>query len=95
MTINNFESLELNAIDVIHKRELNFLPVHFVYTTINGFDSLKVKEWVKLKLRGRFCIANIPKVNNNDKLGATTVVAFEDKKELTYFMLACSYARRN
>lgn len=94
MAINNFESLDLNAIDVLNKRQTLFLPVHFSSTAINDFDTDRVRQWVKSKLRGRFCITKLPKIKSNDKLGVTTVVAFEDEKELTYFMLACPYARR-
>lgn len=94
MAINNFENIDLNALDVLNKREIKFLPVHFRSTTVNDFYQDKVRQWVKTKLRGRFCIAKIPRVNDNDKLGAQTVIAFEDEKELTYFMLACPYTRR-
>jgi len=94
MTINNFESIELNVIDVLKKRRLNFLPVHFKSVAVDDFNIVKVEDWVNTKLRGRFCISRIPRIGKDEKLRTTTIVGFEEEKELTYFMLACPYTRR-
>jgi hypothetical protein len=37
----------------------------------------------------------LPHVDQEGKLKSATFVAFEDHKELTYFMLACPHLRRN
>jgi len=94
MTINNFESIELNVVDVLKKRKLNFLPVHFKSITVDNFNVVKIEDWVNTKLQGRFCITQIPHIDKDDKLRSTAVVGFEEEKELTYFMLACPYTRR-
>jgi len=94
MTINNFESIELNVIDVLKKRQLNFLPVHFKSIAVDNFNVVKIEDWINTKLKGRFCITQIPRIDKDDKLRSTSIVAFEEEKELTYFMLACPYTRR-
>ena len=94
MAINNFESIELNVIDVLKKRKLKFLPVHFKLIAVDDINIDKIEDWINIKLKGRFCITKIPKISKDDKLRSITVVSFEEEKELTYFMLACPYARR-
>lgn len=94
MTINNFESIELNVIDVLKKKRLKFLPVHFKSITVDDFNIVKIEDWINTKLRGRFSISRIPRIGKDEKLRTATVVAFEEEKELTYFMLACPYTRR-
>lgn len=87
---------ELNPIDVLKKRELRVLPPHFATTTITDSELFDLGEsrWIHNKLKGRFCIVSKPSVDRDNKLKSTTLVGFEDSKELTYFMLACPYLRR-
>ena len=54
-----------------------------------------IQEWIKNKLKGRYAIARAPSLDNDGNLKTVTFVAFEDQKELTYFMLACPHLRRN
>lgn len=89
--------IELNSLDVLKARETKFLAPHF--STIKISDSERydsnIVGWIKAKLNGRFCIANYPSIDNDNKFKNTTIVGFEDEKELTYFMLGCPYLRRN
>jgi len=94
MAINNFDSIELNVADVLKKRKLIFLPVHFKSITVDKFNIVKIEDWVNTKLRGRYCITQVPRIDKDDKLRSIAVIGFEEEKELTYFMLACPYTRR-
>jgi hypothetical protein len=86
---------DLNPLDVLKQRELSYIPPHFSKMDIQNvyFDS-SIKDWIKSKLKGRFCLIKMPAVDSRDKLSSTTFVAFEDEKELTFFMLACPFLRR-
>lgn len=96
---------ELNPIDVLKRRELKILPPHFLKIKLTDSISIKLTDsisyidevqcWVKSRLKGRYCIIQTPLVNASGKIQSTTVVAFEDQKELTYFVLACPHLRRN
>lgn len=88
---------DLNPIDVLKQREMATLPPHFAKTKIadHDFYDTQIRNWVSVKLKGRFCIAKMPAIDSSGNLKSTTFVAFEDQKELTYFMLACPYLRRN
>jgi hypothetical protein len=88
---------DLNPLEVLHKRSLTHIPPHFVKTKVNtnelGFGSLE--QWVRTRLKGRYAISQMPSIDNEGHLKTATFVAFEDQKELTYFMLACPHLRRN
>ena len=95
MNINRITDVKIGPLDVLKKRELNFLPSHFLTSAIDERNSQKIIHWVRNKLVGRYVICKTPKINEDGKLQTTTVIGFEDEKELTYFMLACPYTRRN
>ena len=91
--------LNLNPLDILGQREVSTLPPHFAKMQLEGWDFLmdenNIKQWIFHRLRGRFCIIKMPGYDSNDKLRSCTVVGFEDHKELTFFMLGCTYIRRN
>jgi len=88
---------DLNPIDVLKKRKLNFLPLHFSKLKINEGDLFEgnIQEWIQNKLKGRYAITRTPSLDKDGNMKTATFVAFEDQKELTYFMLACPHLRRN
>jgi hypothetical protein len=90
----NISETNFNALDALKKRQLDFMPVHFKHTEVSQRDKNKIVSWVQNKLNGRFAVANLPRVDSNDKLIYDPVIGFEDEKELTYFMLACPFTRR-
>ena len=89
---------DLNPLEVLNKRSLSHIPPHFAKFKIDDsgfFQSNSLENWVKIKLKGRYAIARQPSLDKDGHLKSATFVAFEDQKELTYFMLACPYLRRN
>lgn len=88
---------DINPIDVLKQRELSTLPPHFGKVKIAESDLFdnKIKNWIKVKLKGRYCIVKSPAIDSSGNLKSSTFAAFEDQKELTYFMLACPHLRRN
>jgi hypothetical protein len=88
---------DLNPLEVLNKRSLNYIPPHFSKVKVSdselGIGNLE--SWVRNKLNGRYAVAKIPSIDKDGHLKTATFVAFEDQKELTYFMLACPHLRRN
>ena len=87
---------ELNPIAILKQRKVKTLPPHFAKAKIGDselFDN-SVSDWVDARLKGRYCIVRSPAIDKDGKLKSATFVAFEDQKELTYFMLACPHLRR-
>lgn len=72
------------------------MPSHFKKTRLGRkVDEAMLDIWIKSKLQGRYFISTYPGLNDEKKLSTSTFVGFENEKELTYFMLACPYTRRN
>lgn len=86
----------LNPLDILNCRELKTIPPHFAKAKLGDLDFFdrNVPLWIKNKLKGRFCVVRQPALDSNGVLKTATIVAFEDQKELTYFMLACPFIRR-
>ncbi len=87
---------DLNPIDVLKQRKLKTIPPHFNKMRISETELFEgVEDWVKTKLKGRYCLAKQPSIDQTGNLRSTYHIGFEDQKELTYFMLACPLLRRN
>lgn len=89
--------INLNPLDVLGKRKLDVMPIHFKKTKISVFelDSDDLINWITERLTGRYCISVEPHIDQSGHLKTTTFLGFEDQKELTYCILACPYLRRN
>lgn len=84
---------DLNPLEVLKRREVKTLPPHFARCKLSDalFVEDDVTNWVRSKLKGRFCIVRTPLVSESGQLRSSTVIGFEEQQELTYFMLACPY----
>lgn len=92
--------IDLNPLNVLGIRKLNFLPVHFSIIKSQDLGIMHtflddVESWIVNKLSGRYCLVNTPLLNSNENLEDTAVIGFEEAKEMTYFLLSCPYIRRN
>jgi hypothetical protein len=91
--------IDLNPLDVLKKRKLSVMPVHFKKTKLSTFsfefDSDDLLNWITQRLVGRYCIATELYIDEKGQAKTATFLGFEDQKELTYFILACPYLRRN
>lgn len=86
-----------NYLDLLNVRQLDWLPIHFHKTKISISEYLNIDDleyWISDKLNGRFYLGKSPVITADDRLKSTLVLAFEEQKELTYFMLACPFLRR-
>ena len=88
---------DLNPLDILGKRKVEFMPIHFVKTKLNLAELISdtIIDWIETKLNGRFAVSHEPTVDSDGKLVTATFIGFENQKELTYFLLACPYLRRN
>lgn len=89
--------IDLNPLDVLKARKVNFLPVHFSQVKLSDYDMLEgnLEKWIKARLRGRYYLSKVPGIDSSGKLKSTPVLGLEDPKEMTYFMLACPHIRRS
>jgi hypothetical protein len=87
---------DLNPIDVLKQRKLKTIPPHFSKIRVSEGEIFEgLEDWVKIKLKGRYYLTKKPSIDSTGNLKSIFFIGFEDQKELTYFMLACPYLRRN
>lgn len=73
---------------VLDKRGVNFPPDHFSYVTLRG-PSYPSVNWIEKNLKKRFYVGErVHLDDDNNKLIVNTVIGFEDKKEMTLFLLS-------
>ena len=87
-----------NYLDLLNVRQLSWLPIHFHKTKISMSEYLNIDDleyWIQDKLTGRFYLGKSPVITEDNHLKSKLLLAFEEQKELTYFMLACPFLRRN
>jgi hypothetical protein len=85
--------IEINPLNVLNQRKVNWIPPHFTKIKLSEGDSnflshwnKDLESWIDYRLKGRYGIVVKPTTT-----GTSTFVGFEDEKELTYFMLACPH----
>jgi len=88
--------ISLNPLNVLKKRKVNHMPVHFSKMKINDSDLFdeNLEGWIVAKLSGRYSLVHLPSIDESNTLKVSAFVGFENHKELTYFALACPYIRR-
>jgi len=88
--------IDLNVLDVISKRKVDYSLVHFAEVPLseNPFFNDDIETWIKNKLKGRYSVFTRPSIDAQGKLTLIGLASFEDHKESTFFMLACPFLRR-
>lgn len=91
--------MEYNNLDLLNERQMSYLPLHFSTFQLEDVTGFTFKEqilnWIRSKLQGRYVFIKSLGLNSNQKMKTFYTVGFEKPNELTYFMLACPYLRRN
>lgn len=90
--------ISYNYLDLLNAREQTWIPIHFSKIDLSTSESLNLcdlKNWIITKLSGRFYLNRTPTISNETRLKSSIVLGFEEEKELTYFLLACPFLRRN
>jgi predicted 2-oxoglutarate/Fe(II)-dependent dioxygenase YbiX len=60
---------DLNPIDVLKQRKLKTLPPHFSKMKISDSELFEgVEDWVKTKLKGRYCLVRSPGIDEGGNL---------------------------
>ena len=72
-----------------HKRELDFLPLHFVNTLVkcHEADLEKMRSWIYHNCSGRYSITKDIKIEG-DQTRSCFVLGFEEPGDLTLFALS-------
>lgn len=89
--------IKLEPLSILKARKLDFVPPHFSKISVDSTQwnfKETISEWIENKLSGRYSVILYPGIDKKtNKQKNLTVIAFEEEKELTYFMLACPHIR--
>ncbi len=90
--------IELNPLDILNSRKMNRIPKHFSKVKISDTsyvsDLSELESWIENRCKNRYSISKVANIDPQGKIKDSIYAAFEEEKELTYFMLACPYFRR-
>jgi len=86
---------KLNPLNVLDIRKVEFCPPYFETVTLNiRYNILDaLKEWIQHHCTGRYYVGQTVSLNETDSIAIVIKVGFEEKKELSYFMLACPHLK--
>jgi len=82
--------MKINPVNFF-KREINYLPPHFVNTVVkvNEYDLEKIRKWIYEYCTGRYSITKDVITNKNDGTARPVfVLGFENHGDLTLFALS-------
>ena len=84
-----------NPLNVLEIRTVEFCPPYFETLTLNTRYNLveSLKEWIHHNLSGRYYIGQSVNLDNKNSISIVVKIGFEEKKELSYFMLACPHLK--
>lgn len=83
---------DLNPLDVLGARRINFLAPHLHLVPINDFywGNNEIIKWIETNLKSRYFYGQVSYLNDNE-IKRSFVVAFEDPIETTMFLLKCPH----
>lgn len=82
----------INPLNVLGIRKLNFIPEHFAMITVSTDRDLeKIDNWIYDNLNSRYCMKVVQIIDENNKISEILKIGVEEPKELTIFSLLCPY----
>lgn len=87
---------KVNPLNLFEKRRVEFCPPYFESITINpSYNLLKaIDDWIYDNLSGRYYLGKTIDLEEiSSSIKSKYKIAFEDPKEMSYFMLACPHLK--
>jgi hypothetical protein len=83
---------EVNPLNVLGLRKLNFIPEHFAKITVSNIVDIKsIDIWINYNLNSRYAINKNLSLDQNKKMIEVLEIGLEDPKEITMLTLGCPY----
>jgi len=90
--------MEYNNLDLLDERRLDYLPPQFPIFHLDDKIMITEKDnilnWIRIKLKGRFALLKFINIGADQRSKSRFTVGFEKTSELTYFIIACPFLRR-
>ena len=93
------KKIKINPLNVFGMRRTKFCPPHFESATVELTYNMSraLESWIEEHTAGRYYIGS--KIDptfkgfSTTRVKYSTIVAFENSKDLSYFLLACPYLK--
>jgi hypothetical protein len=83
---------EINPLNVLGLRKLDFIPEHFTRISIDHtIDLVKLISWIEYHLNSRYAIVSKFSLDSNRRIFSKLEIGFEDPKEITLLTLGCQH----
>ena len=86
---------KINPLNVLGIRRVNFPAHHFAYVNLTKCNTSflnEINNWIKANTTGRYYVGSTICITYDNTIVYSTRVGFENKKELSFFNLACPHA---
>jgi len=86
---------KLNPLDVLEIRRVDFCSPKFATANIEKSYNIEqaIVDWIEEHMTGRFYFGPNVILDEDNSLKSVYTVGFEQKKEMSYFMLACPHLK--
>lgn len=86
---------KVNPFNVLDIRKVEFCPPYFETVTLNTrYNFLDaIRDWIQHHCAGRYYVGQTVSLDEKDSITIVVKIGFEEKKELSYFMLACPHLK--
>lgn len=86
---------EPNPLNLFNIRQLKVPAPHFEYVSIPLHYNLEdsILKWIERNTKGRFYIGKTVDVDSGNSIRTVLKIGFEDRKEVSYFTLACPHLK--
>lgn len=84
--------MKINPNNIFGKRRLEFCPITWTKLQIPKSSNSKISQvnmWIYDNTKGRYYIEDGLILNKDNKIETVTEIGFENKKDSTYFLMAC------
>lgn len=87
-------TVKINPLNVLDCREVHTPPPYFSYhcVELRFRVSETLRPWIYENLKGRFYIGETLRLDSN-QFNVKLKIGFEEPKELSFFLLACSHLK--
>lgn len=84
-----------NPLNVFEVRRVPHPPPHFEYVSVPLTYNLEesINKWINSHLKNRYYIGKNVSLDKDNSLGPVVTIGFEEKKDMSYFMLACPHLK--
>ena len=82
--------MKVNPYNIFGTRRVEFCPIYWTKLNIKKTSKINdVNQWIYTHTKGRYYLEDGLVLNKENKIEIITEIGFENKRDSTYFLMAC------